>query len=333
MTAPDWQQTGPSDEGLVRCLHAALEGGARACPFAHMPYAALPGAAASVGELLLADAIAVFASVSRTGGLRAALIVCHLPWDSEFFGQPVYALRVLAPSDDVVDPDDWREGLARAMDLVRERAPGAHVSCRVYPDNAGLLAALPDSGFWLVDTQLHMIARRADLNDIRPGAAVIRLNDAARHGPLVEAFARTCAFPSRLSRDAFFDPARVAEMNHRWLRQLCFDENGVAFGVLSQGRLAGFAGGQLMTEPAGNGTRQFVSRILAGSVPGKGAQGFYAMSRLGATVAKQAAYVEAVISVANTGALRMVERLGYRTFAASHCFHFRPVSATPPPAR
>lgn len=147
-------------------------------------------------------------AVTSAAVMTTDVAVTHLPWDSEFWGEP--AARVQLEERHPAAIDVVRDAIGRAQssyDFVQILVPAAQI--------AHAQTALR-AGFLLVDLRCEVVlARVADSTGPPPDPAIRTATDVASIAEL----AAICHGNSRFGADPGLDPARTAEFYRQWIRR------------------------------------------------------------------------------------------------------------------
>ena len=168
--------------------------------------------------------------------MEADVAITHLPWDSEFWGEPAARIHL----------DEYRPA---AIDVVREaidRAQQTYEFVQILVPAAQIAHAqtAARAGFLPVDLRCEFVLDEAAYSLPSPSDPAIRTATAVDLAPITE-LAAICHTNSRFGADPVLDPARTAELYRQWLRRdsstpgwtlVAAEQRGQIVGYISYGR-------------------------------------------------------------------------------------------------
>jgi GNAT superfamily N-acetyltransferase len=236
---------------------------------------------------------------------EATAIVQPLEWDSRHFGFAV--LHV-----DAASPRALHDATARC------RALGARVAyLQLAVDDLPMLDAATSLGFRLVDTRVEYEADETFTPWPAPDAIDALRAPSEHELEEVEELARRAAFPSRFLRDEGFPREQAHDLYAQWVRAASRRQLSDLVVGFAAGRPVGLATIRSGSDDVGLQELLVVDPAHQGRGLGR--------ALLSATVSTllTRGHVRVVIAtqLANSAAIRSLERVGYRLASARHTLH------------
>lgn len=197
-----------------------------------------------------------------------------------------------------------------------------HVSVHIDEKNSLLAEVVCRSGFWLADTK--MVYRRGpDGNPSSPRLLFSPREMVGRDMDQVRKVIARAEFPSRFSRDSFFEAGRVAEMHLSWLENIIRrpDSERIACVAESEGVIMAFAVSEAVSRKEAGGAWEGYSRALAAGERSACGAALSAVGAMTSIAQRRRSPIECVVSAHNPAAVRGLGYLGYQLYARQLVFH------------
>lgn len=250
---------------------------------------------------------------------RAAIALLKMDWDCNHFDSLI---------GEVVIASCGRYGEELVADLlpevfVRAYSDGwQHVSVHIDASNALLADIVRRAGFWLADTK--MVYRRSpDAGTSSPRLLFSPREMVSQDIDKVRGIISRAEFPSRFSRDGFFETHRVAEMHLSWLENIINrpESERIACVAESEGNIMAFAVAESVSRKEEQGVWQGYSRALAAGERSACGAALAAVGAMTFIAQKRQSPIECVVSAHNPAAIRGLRYLGYQLFGSQLAFH------------
>lgn len=250
---------------------------------------------------------------------RAAVALLKMDWDCNHFDSLIGEV-IIIPSG--------KYGEELVADILPEMLALAysdgwqHASVHVDAGNALLADIVRRAGFWLADTK--MIYRRSpDLSTSSPRLLFSPREMVNRDIDKVRRIISRAEFPSRFSRDGFFEADRVTGMHLSWFENIIRrpESERVACVAESEGNIMAFAVAESVSRKEQRGVWQGYSRALAAGERSACGAALAAVGAMTFIAQRRQSPIECVVSAHNPAAIRGLRYLGYQLFGSQLAFH------------
>lgn len=249
----------------------------------------------------------------------AAVALLRMDWDCNHFGSTI---------GEIIIEMHGKRGAEIVSHILPEIVKWAclegwrHISVHVDSDNALLAEIIGRSGFWVADTKM-VYRRDYDARESFPRLLFSPREMVTADLDKVRKIVSQAEFPSRFSRDEFFDRHRVTDMHLSWLeniiRRPSFDQ--IACVAVSGDKVMAFAIAESVSRDGGEQSWSGYSRALAAGERNACGAALSAVGEMTSTARKRGSNIECVVSAHNSAAVRGLTYLGYHIFKKQWVFH------------